>query len=170
MAISYRQLNCCVPLYSHSLYWTHLTYNRSSLYRLRTASIVLWRRRACARCTDTKKTLLRYCWPCVLRALPSSGFTCHGVIFEPGKTFISRHILHQHWYTCPIALPLHRNLQHRSLLTVVATTSAPSFQHLRHQRNVCHPVVSRFTRQRRKQETFLYEYCLHWVLLPTKNT
>jgi hypothetical protein len=34
------------------------------------------------------------------------------------KTFISRHILHQHWYACPIALPVHRNPQHRSLLAV----------------------------------------------------
>jgi hypothetical protein len=35
------------------------------------------------------------------------------------KTFISWHVLHQHWYTCPIALPVRRNPQHRSLLTVV---------------------------------------------------
>jgi hypothetical protein len=34
------------------------------------------------------------------------------------KTFISHHILHQHWYTCPIALPVRRNPQHiSSLLT-----------------------------------------------------
>jgi hypothetical protein len=51
------------------------------------------------------------------------------------KKFISRHILHQHWYTCPIALPVRRNPQHRSLLTVVTATSAPPFQH---QRNICH--------------------------------
>jgi hypothetical protein len=63
------------------------------------------------------------------------------------KTFISRHVLHQHYYTCPIALPVLRNPQHRSLLTVVSATSAPPFQPLRHQRNVCHPVVNRFTRQ-----------------------
>jgi hypothetical protein len=37
------------------------------------------------------------------------------------KTFISQHILHQHWYTCPITLPVRRNLQHGSLLTVSAT-------------------------------------------------
>jgi hypothetical protein len=61
--------------------------------------------------------------------------------------FISRHILHQHWYTCPIALPGRRNPQRRSLLTVVSATSAPLFQLLRHQRNVCHPVVNRFTLQ-----------------------
>jgi hypothetical protein len=59
-------------------------------------------------------------------------------IFEPGKTFISRHILHQHWYTCPIALPVRRKPQHRSLLTLVSATSAPPFQPLRHQRIVCH--------------------------------
>jgi hypothetical protein len=40
------------------------------------------------------------------------------------KAFTFRHILHQHWYTCPIALPVRRNQQHRSLLTVVSATSA----------------------------------------------
>jgi hypothetical protein len=33
-----------------------------------------------------------------------------------GKRFISRHILHQHWYTCLIALPVRRNLQHNLVL------------------------------------------------------
>jgi hypothetical protein len=61
---------------------------------------------------------------------------------------ISRHVLHQHGYTCPIALPVRRNPQHRSLLTVVSATSAPPCQPLHHQRNVCHQVVKRFTRQR----------------------
>jgi hypothetical protein len=46
------------------------------------------------------------------------------VIFEPGKTFISQRILHQHWYTCPVAFSVRRNPQHRSLLTVVSATSA----------------------------------------------
>jgi hypothetical protein len=59
------------------------------------------------------------------------------VIFELGKTLIYRYI-HQHWYICHIALPVYRNTQHRSILTVVSTTSAPLFQHLRYQRNVCH--------------------------------
>jgi hypothetical protein len=63
------------------------------------------------------------------------------------KIFISLHILHQHWYTCPIALPLRRNPQHISVLTVVSATSAPPFQPLRHQRNVCDSTVNRFTRQ-----------------------
>jgi hypothetical protein len=63
------------------------------------------------------------------------------------KKSISRHILHQHWYTCPIALPVRRNPRHRSLLTVVSATSAPPFQPLRHERNLCLPVVNRFTRQ-----------------------
>jgi hypothetical protein len=62
------------------------------------------------------------------------------------KTFISRHILYQHWYTCPIALSVRRNPQHRSLLTVVSATPALPFQ-LLHQRNVYYPVVNRFTRQ-----------------------
>jgi hypothetical protein len=63
------------------------------------------------------------------------------------KTFISRHILHQHWYTCPIALPVRRNLHHISFLTVISATSAPQYQRLCHQRNVCHPVVNCFTWQ-----------------------
>jgi hypothetical protein len=63
------------------------------------------------------------------------------------KTFIFRHILSQHWYTCPIALPICRNPQHRSLLTVVSATSAPPFQLLRHQWNICHLDVILFTRQ-----------------------
>jgi hypothetical protein len=41
------------------------------------------------------------------------------------KTFISRNILHQHWYTCPIVLPVRRDPQHRSVLSVVSATSAP---------------------------------------------
>jgi hypothetical protein len=64
------------------------------------------------------------------------------------KKFISRHILHRHRYTCLIALPVRRNTQHRNLLTVVLAISAHPFQPLRHQRNVCHPVVNHFTRQR----------------------
>jgi hypothetical protein len=40
------------------------------------------------------------------------------VIFNLEETFISRHIFHQHWYTCPVAFPVRRNPQHRSLLTV----------------------------------------------------
>jgi hypothetical protein len=60
---------------------------------------------------------------------------------------ISWHILHQHWYTCPITLPVCQNLQHRSCLTVVWGTSTPPFQPLHHQWNVCHPVVNHFTRQ-----------------------
>jgi hypothetical protein len=49
--------------------------------------------------------------------------------------------------TCPIALPVHCNPQHRIILTVVSATSIPPFQHLRHQGNVCHPVVNPFTQQ-----------------------
>jgi hypothetical protein len=46
-----------------------------------------------------------------------------------------------------IALPVRQNPQHGSLLNVVSATSAPPFQPLRHQRNLCHIVVNRFTRQ-----------------------
>jgi hypothetical protein len=41
-------------------------------------------------------------------------------------------------YTCPIALPVRRNPQDRSILTVVSPTSVPLFQPLRHQQNFCH--------------------------------
>jgi hypothetical protein len=34
-------------------------------------------------------------------------------------------ILHQHWYNCPIALPVLLNPQHESVLTVVSAASAP---------------------------------------------
>jgi hypothetical protein len=47
------------------------------------------------------------------------------------KTFISRHILHQH---LSHRFPVRRNPQHRSLLTVVSAISAPPTQRLRHQR------------------------------------
>jgi hypothetical protein len=47
---------------------------------------------------------------------------------------------------CPIALPVRRSPQHRSLLAIVSATSAPPFQPLRHQRNVFHSVVNCFTR------------------------
>jgi hypothetical protein len=55
------------------------------------------------------------------------------VIFEPGKTHLFLNIS-----SCPIALLVHRNPQHRSFFTVVLATSAPSFQPLCHQRSVCH--------------------------------
>jgi hypothetical protein len=66
------------------------------------------------------------------------------------ETFISRHILHQHWYTCPIALPVRRNPQHRSLLAVISAISALPFQPLVHQRNFAtflEQVVNGFKRQ-----------------------
>jgi hypothetical protein len=36
------------------------------------------------------------------------------------KRFLSRHIHHQHWNTLPVALPVPRKTQHKSLLTVVS--------------------------------------------------
>jgi hypothetical protein len=66
------------------------------------------------------------------------------------KTIISRHILHQHWYTCPIALLMCRNPQRRSLLTVLSAISASPFQPLRHQQMfatfLC-PILDCFTLQ-----------------------
>jgi hypothetical protein len=51
--------------------------------------------------------------------------------------FISRHILHQHRYVVP---SLYQSVETRNIqvMTVVSATSAPPFQPLRHQRNVCH--------------------------------
>jgi hypothetical protein len=40
------------------------------------------------------------------------------------RLFLDVTILHQHLYTCPIALPVRRNPQHRSLLTVVSTVAS----------------------------------------------
>jgi hypothetical protein len=67
------------------------------------------------------------------------------------ETVIARHILHQHWYTCPITLPLRRNPQQRSFLTA-------RLSHFRTWSGIiCElrtllwefldPVVNRFTRQ-----------------------
>jgi hypothetical protein len=39
------------------------------------------------------------------------------------KTIISRHVLHQQWYTCCFALPVRRNQQHRNILTIGLATS-----------------------------------------------
>jgi hypothetical protein len=80
------------------------------------------------------------------------------------RTWKKKHVFwptfHQHWYTWPIALPVRRNPQHWSLLTVVSatsvstcTSSAKCLQHTSH----C------------KQETFLYEYIFYSVLLHTKS-
>jgi hypothetical protein len=69
--------------------------------------------------------------------------------------------------TLNIALPMHRNPQHRSLLTVDSATSAPHFQPLRHQRNVCHPVVNCFTRQTHPGRNFFVNIlCIESFFLP----
>jgi hypothetical protein len=68
-------------------------------------------------------------------------------IFEPENKIISRYIFHRQRHTRPIASPMRRNSRHRSLFIVVSATSAPPFQPLYHQRNICHPVVNPFTRQ-----------------------
>jgi hypothetical protein len=55
----------------------------------------------------------------------------------------------------------------RSILIVVSATSAPPFQPLRHQRNVCHVYLPSFeplyatNTSHRKHGTFLYEYPLY---------
>jgi hypothetical protein len=68
------------------------------------------------------------------------------------ETFVSRHILHQHWYTCSSALQVRRDPQDKSILTVVSAISASQFQLFRHQRNVCHQVMKSFTRQTLKEK------------------
>jgi hypothetical protein len=77
--------------------------------------------------------------------------------------FISWHVLHQHLYTCPIALPMCRNPRYRSLLTLVSATSAPSrvssatLECLeRISRPNCKPLYA--TNAFWCQETFLYTY------------
>jgi hypothetical protein len=74
-----------------------------------------------------------------------------------------------------MALPERRNPQHRNLFTVVSATSAPPFQPLRHERNVypvsrpsCETLYATNTCNR-KHNIFLYDYPLHWVVLPTKT-
>jgi hypothetical protein len=63
-----------------------------------------------------------------------------------------------------------------SLLTVVSATSAPPFQNLSHQRNVCNvsrpncELIYATNTSHRKQETFLYDCPLHWVLCPQNRT
>jgi hypothetical protein len=69
------------------------------------------------------------------------------------ETFVSRPILHHHSYTCPIALPVRRNPQHRCHLTVLSHirtsvyTSSPSAKHLPPWGQFLDPVVNRITRQ-----------------------
>jgi hypothetical protein len=77
------------------------------------------------------------------------------------KTFNSRHV--PSLYLCVET----RGIE---VLTADSTISAPPFQPLCHQRNVCHPAVNRFTRQTRKRESFIYKYPLHWALLPANKT
>jgi hypothetical protein len=88
------------------------------------------------------------------------------VIVEPVKTFISQHTLRQHWYICPIALPVRRNPQHRSFLTVVSSPGRASSATFK-----CRPsceLLYATNSSHHNQETFLYEYPLYWVLLPQK--
>jgi hypothetical protein len=72
------------------------------------------------------------------------------------KTFISRHILHQHWYICPTNSPVRRNPQHRSFWLL----SQP-LPHLR----------SNLFLISEKSDTFLDPVVNHftWQTLPTVN-
>jgi hypothetical protein len=70
---------------------------------------------------------------------------------------------------------MRQNPRHRSLLIVISATSWLPFQPLHHQRNICYvswpscePLYATNT-SHHKQETFLYEYPLHWVLWSTKT-
>jgi hypothetical protein len=88
------------------------------------------------------------------------------------KTFISWHILHKHWYTCPIALQVRRNAQHKKsfdccLIHFRASVSTSSSSAKRFPPS-CESLYPTNT-SHRKHESFLYEYSLHWFLLPTKK-
>jgi hypothetical protein len=84
----------------------------------------------------------------------------------------SRHILHQHWYTCPIVLSVRRNPQNRSLfdscLSHFRTSVSTSSSSAKRLPTSCEPLYATNT-SHRKQETFLCIYRFHWVLLSTKK-
>jgi hypothetical protein len=89
------------------------------------------------------------------------------------RTFISRHA-RQHWYTCPIALQVRRNPQHRSLLS----QSLPHLvgHHLRLpnisqriSRPRCKPLYATNT-SHCKQETFLMNNLCIESFCPQKRT
>jgi hypothetical protein len=91
------------------------------------------------------------------------------------KPFISWHNLHRHWYTCPIVLPVRQNPQHRSLCFCCSLNRANwlgiiwDFQmSFRDSRPSCEPLYMAII-SHHEQETFLYEYALHRVLLTQKK-
>jgi hypothetical protein len=166
------QVHVCLSAYSHSKgFWRH-----SELMGFWTLSIGLYSKKL--------QNII-----CIVH------FSCYSPLKKPGlrlegesvnrsqmdikrKTcdirtwnFFSRHILHQYWYTCPIALPVRRNQQHRSLLTVVSAISAPPFQLLRHQRNV--PVENRYTRKtlptKNRKHFFMNILCIESSFPQKKN-
>jgi hypothetical protein len=94
------------------------------------------------------------------------------------KSFTSRNILHQHWYPCPIALPVRRNPQHRSVFFLLSQSEHGDLaeHHLRlsnvlerTSRPSCESLYATDTSQR-KQETFLYEYPLRLSPFAHKKT
>jgi hypothetical protein len=85
-----------------------------------------------------------------------------------------RRILHQHWDTCPIVLPVRRNPQHRSswLLSQPLPHLVGHHLHFWTSLREFHDlVVNPFTRQTPPtiNKNIFYEYRLHWVLLRTKK-
>jgi hypothetical protein len=85
------------------------------------------------------------------------------------KIFISRHILHQHLYTCP---SFYQCVETRSikvfwLLSQPLRISVSTFSSSAKQLPSCEPLYATNI-SHRKQETFLYKYYLHWALLPIK--
>jgi hypothetical protein len=99
------------------------------------------------------------------------------VVTEKRNIYISRRILHQHWYTCPIVLPVRRNLQHRSLFDYCLShfrtwpgivcdfrTSLTEF---------VDPVVNRFKRQTLPTVNRIYFFmnilCIESFCLPPKS-
>jgi hypothetical protein len=83
------------------------------------------------------------------------------------KNIYSSTILHQHWYTCPITLPVRRNPQHIRCLSHFHTPLQPH----RHQRNVCHPVVNSFTwRTLPSEQEWLIFFALSHLTTKTHNS
>jgi hypothetical protein len=90
---------------------------------------------------------------------------------NPEKTSISRHILHQHWYIGPIALPVRQTRSTevfdccRSHFRISVSTYSSLDKCLP---STCEPLYATNTSHRR-QEKFFCEYPWHWLLLPTKK-
>jgi hypothetical protein len=89
------------------------------------------------------------------------------------KTFISRHILHQHRYSRLIALPVRRNLQHRKSFDCCLRHFCTSVSTSSPFREFLDPVMNRFTRQTlptvNRKKLFMNNLCIEYFG-PQKST